>query len=216
MYQCCIFDLDGTLVNSIWALTKSVNDTMKHFGIPPIDQECCKHFVGEGYKKLVERALIHGGDRRLCHYDEALRIYQNVFKECCMFKVEPYEGIPELLEELKRRKIRIAVLSNKPHDRAVDNVEGIFGKGYFDLVNGQKDSIPRKPDPAGAYLTAEKLGVKPKECLYIGDSETDMKTGAAAGMDTAAVLWGFRKKEELLAYRPQYVVQQPGEILHFV
>ena len=102
MYRCCIFDLDGTLVNSIWALTKSVNDTMRQFGIGPIDSELCKRFVGEGYKKLVERALIHGGDTQLVHYEEALSVYQKVFKECCMYRVEPYEGIRELLEELKK------------------------------------------------------------------------------------------------------------------
>lgn len=216
MYQCCIFDLDGTLVNSIEALTKSVNDTMRHFGIEPIDAVCCKSFVGEGYKKLVERALIHGGDTMLRHYEEALLIYQKVFRECCMYHVEPYVGIRELLEALKKRKIRIAVLSNKPHDRVMDNVNGIFGKGYFDLVNGQKEEVPRKPNPAGIYLTAEKLGMKPEECLYIGDSSIDMKTGKAAGMDTVAVLWGFCEKEELLAYHPEYVVNCPNEILDFV
>lgn len=216
MYRCCIFDLDGTLVNSIWALTKSVNDTMEQFGIAPIDSELCKRFVGEGYKKLVERALIHGGDTKLVHYEEALTVYQKVFKECCMYRVEPYEGIRELLEELKKRGIRIAVLSNKPHARALDNVEGIFGKGYFDRISGQKEEIPRKPDPAGAFLTAEGLGVQPGECLYIGDTATDMETGKAAGMDTAAVLWGFRSEEELRACHPKYVVRHPGELLNLV
>lgn len=213
MYRCCIFDLDGTLVNSIQALTKSVNDTMARFGIKPIDSERCKRFVGEGYKKLVERALIYGGDSKLTHYEEALMIYQDVFRECCMYRVEPYPGIRELLEELKKQGIRIAVLSNKPHARALDNVEGIFGKGYFDLVNGQKDSVPRKPDPAGAFLTAEELGMRPEECLYIGDSPTDVETGNAAGMDTAAVLWGFRGEDELSECHPKYLVRKPLELL---
>ncbi len=216
MYRCCIFDLDGTLVNSIWALTKSINDTMKQFGIDPIDTELCKRFVGEGYKKLVERALIHGGDKTLHHYEEALIVYQRVFKECCMYRVKPYEGIPQLLEGLKEKKIQIAVLSNKPHARALDNVEGIFGKGYFDLINGQKETVPRKPDPAGAILTAEALGVKIKECLYIGDSATDMETGKAAGMDCAAVLWGYRGENELKACHPKYVIHHPEEILQLI
>lgn len=216
MYRCCIFDLDGTLVDSIWALTKSINDTMARFGIPPMDSELCKRFVGEGYKKLVERALIHGGDRELKHYKEALSIYQDVFKGCCMYRVKPYAGIPELLEALRRQSVRIAVLSNKPHARALDNVEGIFGKGYFDLVSGQKEGVPRKPDPAGAFLTAEALGMEPKACLYIGDTSTDVETGKAAGMDTAAVLWGFRGEEELRACRPRYMVRRPEEILPLV
>ena len=212
MYRCCIFDLDGTLVNSIWALTKSINDTMKQFGIDPIDTELCKRFVGEGYKKLVERALIHGGDKTLHHYEEALIVYQRVFKECCMYRVKPYEGIPKLLEGLKEKKIRIAVLSNKPHARALDNVEGIFGKGYFDLINGQKETVPRKPDPAGAILTAEALGVKTKECLYIGDTGTDMQTGNAAGMHSAGVLWGFRDEKELREYGAELLAEHPREI----
>ena len=133
-----------------------------------------------------------------------------------MYRVEPYEGIRELLEELKKRGIRIAVLSNKPHARALDNVEGIFGKGYFDRISGQKEEIPRKPDPAGAFLTAEGLGVQPGECLYIGDTATDMETGKAAGMDTAAVLWGFRSEEELRACHPKYVVRHPKELLKLV
>lgn len=215
-YQCFIFDLDGTLVNSIWALTKSVNDTMKAFGIAPIDTEQCKRFVGEGYKKLVERALIHGGDKTLSHYEEALIRYQQVFKDCCLYRVKPYGGIPELLAQLKERGIRLAVLSNKPHPRALDNVNAIFGEGFFDLVNGQREEIPRKPDPAGALLTARALGVKPESCLYIGDSPTDIKTGRAAGMDTAAVLWGFRSEQELRACAPTYVAARPMELLSLV
>ena len=98
MYKCCIFDLDGTLVNSIYAIMESVNQTLESFGFGPIDEEEAKRFVGDGYKKLMERALIARGDTELVHYEESLVRYQQYFKGCCMYRVEPYEGIPELLD----------------------------------------------------------------------------------------------------------------------
>lgn len=216
MYKACIFDLDGTLLNTIHALTKSVNQMLEYFHYPPIDDVLCKQFVGEGYKKLVERALKHGGDSELVHYEEALQVYQQVFEGCCMYKVAPYDGIKQLLERLKQQGIKTAVLSNKPHDRTVDNIEGIFGKGYFDCVYGQREGIKRKPDPEGALLEAEEMDVKPEECLYIGDTSTDMQTGIAAGMDTVGVLWGFRSRDELEAFHPCLLAKTPEDIDSFL
>ena len=94
--------------------------------------------MGDGYKKLLERSLIACGDKELAHYDEAVDRYQDIFRKCCMYRVEAYEGIRELLEFLKSQGILIAVLSNKPHPRTLDNVEGVFGKGYFNLVYGER------------------------------------------------------------------------------
>lgn len=218
MYKCCIFDLDGTLVNSIYAIQESVNQTLKSFGLRSIDVEETKRFVGDGYKKLMERALIACGDTELVHYEESLGRYQQYFKGCCMYRVEPYEGIPELLDFLKSQGVKIAVLSNKPHARALDNVEGVFGKGYFDLVNGERESegIRRKPAPDGVFLCARELGVKMEECLYLGDTNTDMKTGLAAGADTVGVTWGFRDREELVAFQPAYIADHPLEVAQIV
>ena len=122
MYKCCIFDLDGTLVNSIYALKRSVDLTLGHFGLGPISIEDTKQFVGDGYKKLVERSLMAYGDKELTHYKEALDVYNEVFKDCCLYKVEAYEGIPQLLDFLKEHGILATVLSNKPHQRALENV----------------------------------------------------------------------------------------------
>ena len=122
-------------------------------------------------------------------------------------------GIPELLQELKARGIRIAVLSNKPHARTVENIEAVFGKGYFDIVAGQKDDVPKKPDPSGALKAAKLCGADPSECLYFGDTNTDMKTGKNAKMTTVGVLWGFRGREELAAFHPEFLLEKPQDIL---
>lgn len=212
MYQCCIFDLDGTIINTIHSLAYSISLTMEHFGYGPIDEDHTKKFVGDGFKKLVERALIYSGDDNLSHYEEALAFYENTFEKNCLYKVEPYEGMKELLTFLKGKGIKIGVLTNKGHERAVECVEAVYGKGFFDLITGEGNGVKTKPDPSGAFMTAEYFHAKPSECLYFGDTNTDMRTGINAGMDTAAVTWGFRDRAELEAFHPRYIINHPSEI----
>lgn len=216
MYRCCIFDLDGTLINTIYALTKTINLTLNEFGFPPVKEENTKVFVGDGYKKFVERALIYSGDRELVHYEAALKAYSRFFRENCLYRIGAYDGIRELLAYLKSHGIKIAVLSNKSHEQAVENIETVFGKGYFDVIAGEKEGIRRKPDPAGVYAVLDELGMKAEDGLYLGDTNTDMKTGAAAGMDTAGVTWGFRDRSELEAYHPSYIVDDPREVIKII
>lgn len=216
MYKCCIFDLDGTLVDSIKAISYTTNLTLKKYKLGPIDEEQYKLFVGDGYKKLIERALIYCGDKDLIHYEDALIAYMEYFEVHCMYEVKAYDGIKDMLHYLKKNNIKIAVLSNKPHERTIDNVRGIFGIEYFDKISGEKDDVKRKPDPEGAIITAKELGILPEHCLYIGDTDTDMKTGIGAGMDTIGVTWGFRNREELESYNPKYVIDHPHEIIDIV
>lgn len=216
VYKCCIFDLDGTLINSIKAMTYSVNLTLKENNLGAIDDDNCKVFVGDGYKKLIERALIYCGDKELKYYDESLVLYQKYFKEHCLHGVKAYDGIKDMLSELKKRNIKIAVLSNKPHTRTLDNVNAIFGENYFDRVYGERENVKIKPDPEGALLIAKELGVSPEECLYFGDTNTDMKTGISAKMDTIGVAWGFRTIEELESYNPMKIIKNPKEILDII
>lgn len=212
MVRCCIFDLDGTLLNTVRALQITTNLLLEHFGYPPVEEDKVKRFVGEGYKLLVERALLDAGDKELVHYEEGLTVYLEEFAKHSMDEVKPYEGIRELLEGLKQRGIRLAVLSNKPHERTVENIEGIFGKGYFDVVAGEQPEIPRKPDPAGVYRILEQLSVTAEACMYLGDTATDMQTGLGAGLLTVGVSWGFRDRRELEAFGPRQVIDQPGEV----
>jgi phosphoglycolate phosphatase len=132
-----------------------------------------------------------------------------------MYQVKPYDGICELLEALKAAGIRIAVLSNKPHQQTIDVVEALFGKGYFDLIQGQVDQVPVKPDPAGAFLILEKLGLSASEVLYVGDTGTDMQTGKGCGAFTVGVLWGFRKRDELEENGADAIIAHPLELLRY-
>ena len=212
MYRCCIFDLDGKLLNTIHALTFTTNQVLKRLSLPELTEDQMKYCVGDGYKMQMRRSILAAGDRELVHFEESLPIYMEEFAKYCMYQVAPYDGIPDLLEFLKEKNVKTAVFSNKPHPMAVENIEGIFGKGYFDLIEGQKPEVPKKPDPTGVFLIMEKLQVKPEECLYFGDTNTDMRTGKAAGVDTVGVLWGFRKREELEEFHPKYLISSPLEI----
>ena len=216
MYQACIFDLDGTLTDTLDSLVYSVNLMLSSLNLPKISREQCRQFVGNGAKVLVEKVLRASGDVDLKLFDGAMKIYGEVFGENCTYHVRPYEGILKLLEELKKRGVRTAVLSNKPHDQAVDVVHSFFEEGCFDLVLGQCEGRPRKPDPAGIYLAAEQLLVSPKNCLYIGDSEVDIKTGIAAGVKTIGVTWGFRERETLVEAGAKYLADKPEDILMYM
>lgn len=212
MYRCCMFDLDGTLVNTIHALTRTINLTLARYGLGPIQDENTKVFVGDGYKKFVERALSYCGDVELSHLESAVYTYDALFKENSLYRIEAYDGMKELLDRLKAEGIKIAVVTNKGHERAIENIELVYGREYFDLITGEQDGVRRKPDPAMALMTAEKLGVMPSECLYFGDTNTDMKTGINAGMDTVGVTWGFRGRSELEAFHPKFIIDKPGDI----
>lgn len=216
MYRLCIFDLDGTLLNTIHALTFTTNETLKAFGLSGIVPEQTKRMVGDGYKKQIERALAACGDSALIYYKEAAELYMENFQKYCMKDVRPYDGITHLLSYLKDKGVKIAVYSNKPHAQAVENIETIFGKDFFDCVRGEQPDVPKKPAPDGALLVCKELGFIPSECLYMGDTNTDMLTGIAAGMDTAGVLWGFRDREEISEFQPAYIVEHPSEIEEIV
>ena len=212
-YKCCIFDLDGTLVNSIHALTYCTNESLKRCGVEKqVTEEQMMHIVGDGYRMQMRRSLIACGDEELVHYEEILPVYMEVFAKNCLYEMHAYDGIREFLEYAKNNHMKIAVVSNKPHAQAVDTVEYVFGKGYFDAIIGEQEGIPKKPDPTGALTAAAKLGAEPSECLYFGDTNTDMQTGKNAGMTTVGVLWGFRSREELASFRPDYLIGSPGEM----
>lgn len=216
MYKACIFDLDGTLTDTLESLRFSVNETLKELGMKDISKDQCRKFVGNGAAVLIRKALEASGDKELVHFEKAIDIYRRVFDRYCMHQVKPYEGIPELLEYLKSRGMKLGVLSNKPDTQAVHVTEAVFGKQMFDEIQGQRPEVPRKPDPAAALAIAERFGVQPCETLYIGDSEVDAATGKAAGMDTILVLWGFRTIEELSGSEANLMVRSTDEIINLI
>lgn len=213
MKKAVIFDLDGTLADTIASITYCGNLALSRFGLSSFGEEDYKHFVGDGAAMLIRRALLAAGDERLEHFDEVYETYLEIFAKDCMYQVKPYEGICALLEELKRLSVRIAVLSNKPDRDSLRVVEALFGKGYFDFVQGQRADIPRKPDPAGVYRIMEAFVLPAGDFLYVGDSGVDMKTGRAAGIFTVGVLWGFRDREELVENGADAVISKPLELL---
>ena len=216
MYKACIFDLDGTLTDTLESLAYSVNATLNELGLEQITDEQCKAFVGNGARRLVERSLQAAGDEQAERIDEAMEAYGRIFKEFCTYHVAPYEGIVEMLKELQQQNIRLGVLSNKPHLQTQNVVATFFAKELFSAVYGQQDNVPRKPDPTALYMIMEKWGIAKEECLYIGDSEVDMKTGCAAGVTTIGVSWGFRTREVLIENGATYVVDKPEEIISIV
>ncbi len=213
MYKACIFDLDGTLVDTLESLLYSVNKTMKEMNLSPITKEQCRMFVGNGSKYLLERTLEVSGDFKKLRLGEALETYSRIFKDGCTYKVEPYKGILPMLHALKKAGIKLAVLSNKPDLQAKHVVEEFFGTELFDYVQGQKEGIPRKPDPKAAIMIAERFQVQPEESLYIGDSEVDIATGTEAHMPTIGVSWGFRGRKALLEVGAVCITDMPQEII---
>lgn len=204
--------MDGTLADTVDSMAYSANLALRELGFPEQPAERFKSFAGDGAKELVKRCLRASGDESCSRFEDMQRLYRMYFSKYCMYHVRPYEGILHLLEVMKQKGLKIAVLSNKPHAQAVDVVESIFGKGYFDYVQGQTEAVPRKPNPTGALRIAEYFGVKASECLYMGDTNTDMQTGKAAGMFTAGVLWGFRTRDELEENHADLIVGHPSEI----
>lgn len=213
MMKACIFDLDGTLTDSVKSLAYSVNLTLRDLGYAPQPEERFKQFAGDGRSVLLERALRAAGDVELIHYEEAVKIYDSYFSENSMYQVRAYDGIKETLTQLKEKGIKLAVLSNKADKEVVKVVEMVFGKDMFQIIRGQREGVLRKPSPQGAILIAQELEVQCKECLYIGDTNTDMQTGNKAGMHTVGVTWGFRERKELEENHAEYIIEHPKELV---
>lgn len=214
--KACIFDLDGTLTNTLESMTYSVNLTLKEMGLSQITKDQCRMFVGNGARVLIEESLKVSGDPKASRIEEGMKIYGRIFDQNCTYHVTPYEGIPEMLKALKDRGIHLAVLSNKPDRQTVKVVKEIFGDNIFDYAQGQKDGIRRKPEPDGVWYLMEQMQVSKEECLYIGDSEVDAATGKNAGLKTIGVLWGFRDRKTLETAGEDHLIERPEELLQFV
>lgn len=216
MIKAVMFDLDGTLADSLESISSAGNKVLMEFGFEPLPKENYKYYAGDGAAVLVERCLKDAGDKELKHYEAVYARYQEIFKEDCTYKVSAFTGMPETLRKLKEKNIRLAVISNKPHERALDVVKRLFEPELFDCVLGLKEGQKRKPDPNGALMAAKQFDAKPEECLFIGDTNVDMQTGRNAGMIKVGVLWGFRTKEELEENGADYIISTPEELMKIV
>ena len=214
--KACIFDLDGTLTNTLESMTYSVNLTLEEMGLSKITKDQCRLFVGNGARVLIEKSLKAAGDTDASRIEEGMEIYGRIFDRNCTYHVTPYEGIPEMLKALKDKGIQLAVLSNKPDRQTVKVVKAIFGEELFDYAQGQKEGIRRQPEPDGVWYLMEQMHVSKEECLYIGDSEVDAATGRNAGLKTIGVLWGFRDRKTLETAGVDDLIDRPDELLQFV
>ncbi len=209
----CMFDLDGTIADSVGAIAGSANTCLKSVGLSEQPVESYKAFAGDGQYELIKRALRAAGDTELAHYDEVMTMYIRIFKDRCSDGVVPYPGVLNMLNELKNRGIKITVLSNKHDDNAIKVVEDVFGKGFFDYILGQRDGFEKKPSPQGVHEICEMLKIDVDNVLYVGDTGVDMLTGKRAGAITVGVTWGFRDRSELEAADAVYVIDEPKEII---
>ncbi len=212
MIKLCIFDLDGTLAKTQAAIARPVNMVLSHFGLPEQPVEAFNRFAGDGFAMTVRRALAASGDTEGRHFDEALPMCLRFAAEDPMYRVEPYEHMPEALGALKAGGVKLAVFTNKPHESAPYVIEKLFGKGLFDHVQGQCEAVPIKPDPSGVFEIMRLFGAAKDECLYFGDTNTDMLTARNAGVTSVGVTWGFRGRKELEESGADILIDDPSEI----
>ncbi|MBI1884373.1 MAG: HAD family hydrolase [Chlamydiae bacterium] len=207
-----LFDLDGTLLDTLADLADSMNTVLKSFGLPLHPTESYKDFVGEGVEYLAWSALpeIHRKSDMISRTVKQMREeYHHRWAE----KTHPYPGISELLDELERKKIKTAILSNKPDDFTKLIVRKFLGKWKFDVIQGAHDEMPKKPNPSSALQIASKMKVDAKNFIFLGDTKIDMETASRAGMFPVGALWGFRTAEELIASGAKKLIHKPLELL---
>lgn len=207
-----IFDLDGTLLDTLEDLADSTNRVLARHGFAPHPVDAYRYFVGDGMRMLVERTLPQ--EQRLAGvidivFGEVHAEYGKSWAEA----TRPYDGIPELLEQLRQRGLVMSVLSNKPDEFTGVMVRKFFPDVPFKCVYGVSDRVVKKPDPAGALRIAAETGIKPQQTLYLGDTLVDMKTAVAAGMFPLGALWGFRDEAELRAGGAELLLQHPLHLL---
>jgi len=214
-YEAIIFDLDGTLLNTIEDLTDSMNLTLSRFGFKGHDPETYKYFIGDGIETLVRRAL-PPESRQEEMVARCVEIMRQEYALRWDKKTHPYPGIPELLDALSEKGWVLSILSNKPDDSTQMVVAKLLPRWSFQVIFGSRPSVPKKPDPSAALEIAKILDLTPDQFLYLGDTGTDMKTALSAGMFPVGALWGFRTAQELLTHGAKVLIEKPLDLLQYL
>lgn len=215
MKKLVVFDLDGTLVNSIYDIADCVNLALSSENLPQNSLKEYYTFVGNGMENLIRRALKDKSeDENL--YKAVRTRFDILYKEHCNDKTTPYEGVPELLQRLNSQGIMTAVLTNKAHEFVTGILHRCFPDHRFHIALGNKDCIARKPDPHGLLYLIEEAGVSLSDCVYVGDSEVDVATAENAGMDLVCVTWGFRSVEELVSSGAKVLISSAEELYNTI
>ncbi len=208
-----IFDLDGTLLDTIEDLTDSMNAALVRMGHPARTIAECKQLVGDGLETFVRRALPAAAADDPREWARLRDLMRTEYGDRSLLKTHPYPGIPDLLDALAVRNIPAAVLSNKPHDSTLAVMAHYFSRWSFRAIFGAREGVPVKPDPAGASEIAGILGLGPADIAYVGDTNTDMQTATAAGMYGVGALWGFRTAGELIANGAKALIEAPLDLM---
>lgn len=208
-----IFDLDGTLADTVEDIGKSVNAMLEGLGHPTHDAASYREYIGRGARHLVWSALPESERDRI---DEPLRLFREIYAENLLEETAAYEEVPEMLEAIQDAGIQICVLSNKPHDMTQRIVEALFRRVEFTAVVGQRQGIPRKPDPTSALELAARMKVAPGRCALVGDTEFDMQAGRNARMLPIAALWGFHDEERLREAGAAMVAPHPEDVIRIL
>jgi phosphoglycolate phosphatase len=214
-YSTVIFDMDGTLLDTIVDITDSLNYILEKNSLPTYTVDRVKHMVGSGSAVLIERAI--EGGRENPAFDRILSEYSEYYEAHCNIKTGPYKHIPELLKELKKRGYKLAIVSNKPMAAVLELKDNYFADSV-EVAVGVSDKLRRKPYPDECLAAMEALGSKKEDCIYVGDSEIDHQTAVNFGVPCISCLWGFRTKEELIkaGAGKNIFVEDPLEILELV
>lgn len=214
MIKCVIFDLDGTLVDTIDDLGNACNYLLKKQGIEPEwTKDDYKRFVGNGAKLLVSRAFKEKLSEE--ELDRQYKLFKVKYNEIKLDNAYAYDGMISVVSELKNRGYKLAVCTNKPNEAAVDMVECVYGKNTFDYIMGAIDSVAKKPAPDMPAKILQALNVSADECVWIGDSNVDIESAENIGCKSIAVTWGFRPIDELRKAHPDVILNNPKEILNF-
>lgn len=211
-YNAIIFDLDGTLIDSLHDIADSMNRVLTNKGLQTHGYDDYRYFIGNGLRVLVGRTLPEDV-RTDKHISELYTALKEDYEKNCLQKTQLYPGIPELLDALQEKGYKMAILSNKADPFTKKIARKLLSKWPFQIVVGAKESIPRKPNPSGALIVSNHLKVSPENTFYVGDTSVDMKTACAAGMIPIGVSWGFRTKEELMEHGARAVIDKPIELL---
>jgi phosphoglycolate phosphatase len=214
-YKAVLFDLDGTLLDTLEDLAGAVNNGLSYLGFPQHPVESYKYFVGDGREEMASRALPEK-QRDSGTVERLVEFINQEYIQHWADHTRPYRGVPEMLDAVSARGIKLAVLSNKPHDFTELMVFRLLSRWRFEAVVGAMPGTPKKPDCTAALGIVEKLKLHPWEFLYLGDSDIDMKTALAAGMCPVGALWGFRTAEELQRCGAKALIKHPSQLMSFL
>ena len=211
--EAVIFDLDGTLVDSLEDIANACNEVLESEGLPVHSVKSYQAMIGKGIRHLIQEAL---PDSKANRVDEILELYEAHYEENLLVKSKPYGGMVKILESLAAQGLPMSVLSNKPHDMTTHIVKELFGKIPFRKVVGQRRGKPQKPDPQVAVEIAKAMDVAPERCAIVGDTPIDILTARNANMHAVAITWGFRTNDELAELEPDKLIHAPYALLsHF-